>query len=75
MKLSIVRSIFRTIAFVGLAAASVWSIRVGWADYWARQATVATTEKALALTPWQASYYVQLAVLISDDDPKRASAA
>src|SRR5208282_3538262 len=42
------------------------------ADYWVRKLTVDGTEKALALTPWQASYYVQLAVLISDDDPKRA---
>ena len=75
MRLSIVRSIVWTIAFVGLAAASAWSIRVGCADYWARQLTVAAIEKALALTPGQASYYVQLAVLISDDDPKRASEA
>jgi tetratricopeptide (TPR) repeat protein len=75
MRLSAVRSIVLAIALAGLAAASAWSILVGWADYWARQLTVAATEKALALTPWQAAYYVQLAILISDDDPKRASEA
>src|ERR1035441_10400381 len=75
MRLSVMRSSGLAIALTGLAAASTWSILVGWADYWARQLNVAATEKALALTPWQAAYYVQLAILISDDDPKRASEA
>jgi tetratricopeptide (TPR) repeat protein len=75
MRLSVMRSTVLAIALTGLAAASTWSILVGWADYWARQLTVAATEKALALTPWQAGYYFQLAILISDDDPKRASEA
>lgn len=75
MRLSVVRSVVLALALAGLAAASAWSILIGWADYWARQLTVAATERALALTPWQAAYYVQLAVLISDDDPKRASEA
>src|ERR1035441_886637 len=75
LRLSMVRSLVLAIALAGLAAASVWSILVGWADYSARQLTVAGTEKALALTPWQAAYYVQLAALISDDDPRRASEA
>ena len=70
-----VRSIVLAIALAGLAAASAWSILVGGADYWARQFTVAGTEKALALTPWQAAYDVQLALLISDDNPQRASEA
>lgn len=72
---SMVRSLVLAIALAGLAAASAWSILVGWADYSARRLTVAGTEKALALTPWQAAYYVQLAALISDDDPKMASEA
>jgi hypothetical protein len=75
MRLSAVRSIGLAIVLGGLAAASAWSILVGYADYWARQITVAATERALALTPWQAAYHVQLAVLISDDDPQLASAA
>jgi len=70
-----VRSVVLAIALAGLAAASAWSILIGCADYSARLLTVAGTEKALALTPWQAAYYVQLAALISDDDPKRASEA
>ena len=73
--LTMVRSVVLAIAFAGLTAVSVWSILAGWADYWARQFSVAGTEKALALTPWQAAYDVQLAILISDDNPKRASAA
>jgi len=71
----VVRSLVLAIAFAGLVAASAWSVLVGLADYWARQLTVASTKKALALTPWQAPYHVQLALLISDDDPQRASAA
>ena len=70
-----VRSIVLAITLAGLAAASVWSILAGLADYWARQFTVTGTERALALTPWQAAYYVQLALLIADDDPQVASDA
>jgi len=75
MRTSLLRSIVLTVAITGLAAASAWSILAGWADYQARQLTVLGTEKALALTPGQAAYYVQLAILISDDNPKRASEA
>ena len=75
MRLPVVRSIVLAIALAGLAVASAWSILVGLADYWEQRQTVAATEKALALTPWQAAYYVQLAVLLSDDDPKMASEA
>lgn len=69
---SLVRSGVLAIAFAGLVAASAWSILVGWADYWAQQETVAATERALALTPWRAGYYVNLALLISDDNSKKA---
>src|ERR1039458_4740510 len=72
---SMVRSLVLAIALAGLAVLRQRRILVGWADYSARQLTVAGTEKALALTPWQAAYYVQLAALISDDDPRRASEA
>ena len=75
MRSALVHSSVLAVASAGLAAASVWSVLTGWADYCVRQVTVASTEKALALTPGQAAYYVQLAILISDDDPKRASEA
>jgi len=65
---------FLTIAIMaaGFAAAGVWSIRLGWADYWFRQQTLAGTQKALEITPGQAAYYYRLALLASDDHPARA---
>jgi len=65
---------FLAIAIVaaGFAAAAVWSVRLGWADYWFRKETLAGTEKALAITPGQAAYYYRLALLSSDDHPARA---
>jgi hypothetical protein len=60
------------IAAAGLAAAAVWSLDLGWADYWFRKETLAGTEKALAITPGQAAYYYRLAILSSDDHPARA---
>jgi hypothetical protein len=62
-------------ALAGLAAAAGWCIRVGWADYWAREQTVAGTEKALRATPDQAAYYVQLAALVSENNPARSTEA
>ena len=55
----------------GFAAAAVWSVPLGWADYWFRKETLAGTEKALTITPGQASYYYRLAVLSSDEYPAR----
>jgi len=65
---------FLTIAIVaaGFAAAGVWSVRLGWADYWFRRETLAGTQKALAITPGQAAYYYRLALLSSDDHPATA---
>lgn len=53
--------------------AALWSIRLALADYYARQDTVADTEKAIALTPGQAIYYARLAFLLSDSNPSRAT--
>src|ERR1035437_7950766 len=58
---------------VGLGAAAVWSVRVGVADYWARQETVAGMEKAVAITPGEASYHVLLGLRVGEDDSGRAS--
>jgi len=69
------RPLVLTVALAAFALASAWSVRVGIADYWARQATVTATDKALALAPWRSDYYVQLAVLLSDDNPKESSQA
>ncbi len=60
------------IAAVGFAAAAVWSIRLGQADYWFRQETLAGTAKAITILPGQAAYYHRLALLSSDDAPARA---
>jgi hypothetical protein len=60
------------IAAAGFAAAGVWSVRLGWADYWFRRETLAGTQKALAITPGQAAYYYRLALLSSDDHPATA---
>ena len=61
-----------SIAAAGFAAAGVWSVRLGWADYWFRRGTLAGTQKALAITPGQAAYYYRLALLSSDDHPATA---
>ena len=60
---------------VGCGTATVWSARVGWADYWARQETSAATERAIALMPGQSLYHFRLAVLLADQDPRRSNAA
>jgi tetratricopeptide (TPR) repeat protein len=56
----------------GFGVAGWWSARLGWADYWSRQDTVAGTEKALAAMPDQAEYHVRLAALLADENPRRA---
>jgi tetratricopeptide (TPR) repeat protein len=62
-------------ALVGLAAGAVLSVRIGWADYWARQETVEGTEKAIRLTPDQSVYYARLAALTADDAPVKSTDA
>jgi len=64
-----------TASVAGLAAAAAWSVRMGRADAWFRTETVAGTEKALSMVPDRADYSVRLALLVSDDDPRRAVAA
>ena len=71
----IARFLAIAIAAAGFAAAAVWSVRLGWSDYWFRKESVAGTEKALAVTPGQAAYYNRLALLTSEDHPARAIAA
>lgn len=58
-------------ALAGLAA-SAWSAVLGCADYWARQDTPASIQKALTLTPGRSDYYVRLGLLLSDENPTRS---
>ena len=62
-------------AATGLIAASIWSIRVGAADYRMRQETVGSAHAAIALTPDQSECYARLAWLASGSDPRTAKAA
>jgi len=64
-----------TAALAGLAVAASWSLRVGWADFLARQETIEATEEALRWTPDQALYYFRLGVLTAEKDPARSIAA
>ena len=68
----IVRLLSIAVVAAGFAAAAVWSLRLGWADYWFRRETLAGTERALAIVPDQAAYYNRLALLTVDDSPARA---
>jgi hypothetical protein len=63
------------IVAAGFAAAAMWSVHLGWADYWFRKETLAGTERAIEITPDRASYYYRLALLSSDDHPARAAEA
>src|ERR1035437_2116001 len=62
-------------AVAGLAAAAVWSLRVGWADYLARQETLEATEEALRWTPGRAEYHYRLGVLAAEEEPAKFLAA
>jgi hypothetical protein len=62
-------------ALAGLAAGAALSVRIGWADYLAREQTVEGTEKAIRLTPDQSDYYARLARLTADDAPARSTDA
>jgi len=59
----------------GLAAAGTWSVRIGLADAWARQETIAATNCAIALVPDAAEYRIQLAELSADENPQVAEEA
>src|SRR5450432_1438886 len=72
---SLARFVPAGMVLAGLASASVWSVREGWSDYQARQKSIAGTEQAIALTPDNATYSVQLAALTFREDPERAKAA
>ncbi|MGA2119722.1 MAG: hypothetical protein ABSH56_33870 [Bryobacteraceae bacterium] len=69
------RTLLFVAALAGLAAASIFSIRLAWADAWFQTETLAGTRRALSVTPDQAAYSVRLALLISDDDPAGAVGA
>ena len=58
-----------------LAILATWSLRLGWADYWAGRGGVTDLERAIAITPDQAPYYVRLAARLALDEPERSIAA
>jgi hypothetical protein len=62
-------------ALAGLAAAAVFSIRAGWADYCMRQETIESTRRAIALLPDQPEYHARLAFLLAGTDPPAAADA
>jgi tetratricopeptide (TPR) repeat protein len=62
------RSIWLCMTLGGFAAAAVWSVRLGSADYWFQQQTAPATRKAIALTPGQTDYYLRLALLADAND-------
>ena len=72
---SILRWLATAAAVAGFGAAAWWSVRAGWADYWARQETVAGTEKALTAMPGRGEYEARLAALVADENPQRADEA
>jgi hypothetical protein len=59
----------------GLACASMWAVRVAWADYSSGRETIDGQEKALRLVPDNAEYEYRLALLTAGDDHARSSAA
>jgi hypothetical protein len=69
------RYLLVAVLLAGLLAAGTESLRMGWADYRMRQATLAGTEGAIALVPGHAEYHARLAALVADNDPNRARAA
>lgn len=72
---SLLKVLGRSALLVGLAVASAWSIRVGYANYWARQTTVSSTNRAIALLPGRADYHFQLALLDSGENPQAVRVA
>jgi hypothetical protein len=56
---------------LALAAASYWTLRLGWADHLARRNTVESLQAAIRALPWNAAYHARLAAL----DPARAEAS
>ena len=51
----------------GFAGALVWSGRLALSDYWLRQGTLPAIRRAISLTPTQATPYLRLAYLQSQD--------
>ncbi len=64
----VIRVVVFPAVLVGFTAASAWSVRLAFADYWFRQQTVQGIERALAWTPGQADCYVRLAFLTSGEN-------
>lgn len=75
MGAQLLRWMAAAVAVAGCGTAGWWSVRVGLADYRARQETVAGTERAIALTPGQSLYHFRLAMLLADRDSHRSNAA
>lgn len=75
MRVRALRWVLLAVAVVGLGTAAAWSARLAVADAWFQKETVEATEKALAWSPDQAAYSLRLALMLSDSDPAKASAA
>ena len=75
MRPALLRYTVAGVATAGFAAAGIWAVLVACADYYASQETVSGTEKALALMPGHSLYHYQLALLVSEGDPRRADRA
>lgn len=58
---------------IGFTTAAAWSVRLAYADRWFHQQTIRETEKAIALTPGQADYYLRLGLLESQVNSKSAT--
>ncbi len=63
------------IVLTGFGFAAAWSVRAGWADYWAQKDTAAAMHKAAAILPGSSVYHYRLGILISDEDPRGAAKA
>lgn len=59
----------------GLALATTWTLRIGLAGIYFQQHTLASTEKALRLTPGQAEYEEHLSGYLRDTDEQGATQA
>jgi tetratricopeptide (TPR) repeat protein len=71
----VIRWVLFPALLAGFTAASAWSIRLAFADYWFGKQTVQGTERALAWTPGQADCYVRLAFLTSSENRLTATEA
>ena len=62
-------------AVVGLALATIWTLRIGLADIYFQRHTLIGTETAIRLTPGQAEYQNHLAGYLADTEEHQATQA